>query len=83
MTADRPSPDADGIAYAAVERATFDRAAAASYLGLPTKSLQRLVGQGQVVPLTYTRPFVFARAELDRFIADELEAERRRRRIRG
>ena len=77
-------PDRARLAYAPVERATFTREQAVSYLGLlNTDSLQRLVERGEVIPLTYRRPFLFARIELDRFIADQLEAERKRRRIPG
>ncbi len=72
----------NGLRYAPVVRATLSREQAADYLGLAVKGLQRLADRGELVPLTYTRPHRFSRVELDRFIADQVEAERQRRRIR-
>ena len=82
VTSEQIQPD--GLAYAPIERAVFSREQAVQFLGLlNADSLQRLVERGELTPLTYRRPYVFARIELDRFIADQLEAERRRRQIPG
>ena len=82
MTPEQIQPDA--LAYAPIERAVFTREQTVDYFGLTnTDALQRLVERGEVVPLTYRRPYVFARIELNRFIADQLEAERKRRGIPG
>lgn len=82
MTSEQIRPDDDRLAYAPLERAVFTREQVVQYLGLfNTDSLQRLVEKGELVPLTYRRPYLFARVECDRFIAEQLDAERKRRRI--
>lgn len=69
----------DGIRFTPPGQATLSREEAACYLGLPMKSLQRLAEQRELIPLTYCRPHRFSLAELDRFIAASVKAERERR----
>ena len=75
--------DNGSIRYAALPRATLSRQQAATHLGLSPKSLQRLTDRGELIPCSYSRPFRFALVELDRFLRDHVENERRRRRVSG
>ena len=71
-----------GLAYRPLEKVTFRPEEAIDFLGLPSrKALQRLVDRRALVPLTYTRPHVFHRLELDRFLSEQLGQERQRRGI--
>ena len=69
------------IRYAALPRATLSRKQAAVHLGISPRSLQRLADRGELIPCSYSRPFRFSVRELDRFLADHIENERRRRRV--
>ena len=71
----------NGIRYAPLQRATLSRTEAAVHLGLSAKSLQRLADRGELIPCSYSRPFRFSLVELDRFLVEHVENERRRRRV--
>ena len=76
--------ESNGLAFAPIERAVFTPVQAVEFLALPSRdALQRLVDRGEIVPLTFTKEHRFTKAELDRFVCDEQEAERERRGIRG
>ena len=70
------------LGYKPLERVVFTAPQAVDFLGLPSrKALQRLVDRRGLVPLTFTRPHVFHREELARFLAEQLGQERQRRGI--
>ena len=46
------------------------------------KSVQRLVDRAELVPLTYGKAHLYARVELDRFLAEQLDQERALRRLK-
>ncbi len=71
----------NGVDYAPLQRATLSRQEAAVHLGLSPRSLQRLADRGELIPCSYSRPFRFSVLELDRFLREHVENERRRRRI--
>ena len=72
----------NGLVYAAVERAVLTRPEAVDYLHLTNDaSLQRLIERGEITPLTFVRPFVLLRSELDDFLRRQLDAEKKRRSV--
>ena len=70
-------PDPGVVLFRPVERVVLTASESAAYLGIKNaKSVQRLVDQELLAPLTYGRANVFAKVELDRFITAQLEQER-------
>ena len=68
------------IDFQPIEKVVLSGDEAAEYLGLDSpRGLERLVQSRRLVPLKLGKRLVYARSELDQFIARELVAERRLR----
>ena len=68
------------IDFEPVPKAVFDVQETMAYLNLPSeRSVEALIAAGRLTPLRICKPNRFAKAELDQFVARELQAERRLR----
>ena len=63
----------------ALDPIVLDPEAAADFLSIPTRSLERLVSEGRLIPLRITKERRFAVEELRDFARRELDEERRKK----